>query len=373
MDVQRRRAHLLIALTADSGRLFVRALDAFVLLAAIVSAALLAVVWVGIPLLLLLAAVVRRRADAERARIHDRLHLTLPAPEELSVTGPGHLRLREVARDPAVRHELWWLTYEGTAGILMTALSVAECVTHLALWWLPGPYLLTLHSRCSVRLLAPSGQSLVDRVSELTRWRTRTVDAQAAELRRIERDLHDGAQAQLIALSLHLAVADSFFDTQPATARLMVQEARLLSGAVIDMLRDLVRGVYPPVLLERGLGDAVRALALTVPIVVEVHVELPDRRFSAALESAAYFSVSETLTNAVKHASASRVQVDIALVDGRLCMSVVDDGVGGADPENGSGLAGLAHRLAAFDGALSVHSPDGGPTTILMEVQCESS
>lgn len=373
MDVRRRRVDLLLTLARDSSRLFMRALEALVLLTAVLGAVALTVVWVGVPLLLRVADVVRARADTERARVREHLRVHLPEPSRNPSTGPVQARVAMRVADPVARRELLWLTYQATVGVLATALSVLECVTHLVLWWLPGPYVLTLHSRCSVRLLRMPGVGLDERVSELTRWRALTVDVQAAELRRIERDLHDGAQARLIALSLHLGMAQTLFDTAPDEARGMVLEARGMSGDILTGLRDLVRGIYPPVLSERGLGDAVRALALSMPVPIEVDVSLPPQRLGAALESAAFFAVSESLTNAVKHADATRVRVSLRLDAQVLRIRVVDDGIGGIDPDAGTGLAGLRHRLQAFDGALSIRSPAGGPTEILMEVPCESS
>jgi signal transduction histidine kinase len=374
VGVRLSRANLLLTLARDSCKLCWLAFVAFLLLTAAITAAALIPVWVGVPLLLRIADYVRGLANAERARVRERLHVSLPAATSGESVGRAHVRLRARIHDPMTQRELWWLSYQGTAGIVLTSFSAAECLLHLVLLWLPGPYLLTLHSRCSIRILATSGNDgLADRVSELTRWRTRTVDSQAAELRRIERDLHDGAQARLIALSLNLGMADALFEDEPAEARQMVLEARHMSGEVLAELRQLVRGIYPPVLSERGLGDAVRALALIAPVTVEVDVELPPRRFAAALESAAYFAVSETLTNAVKHSRASVVRIKICVAEDVLRMSVTDDGIGGVDPTEGTGLTGLRHRLAAFDGVLKITSPAGGPTEIVMEVPCASS
>ncbi|MCC2318336.1 sensor histidine kinase [Cellulomonas chengniuliangii] len=373
MDVRRRRLDLLLTLLRDSTRLFMRAIEALVLLAAVLGAAALTLVWVGIPLLLRVADLVRARAETERARVREHLRVDLRGPPRDAPTGPVLARVAMRVAEPVTRGELLWLTYQATAGVLVTALSVLECLTHLVLWWLPGPYVLTMHSRCSVRLLRTPGTGLEERVSELTRWRTLTVESQAAELRRIERDLHDGAQARLIALSLHLGMAHTLFDTDPDEARRMVLEARGMSGDILTGLRDLVRGIYPPVLSERGLGDAVRALALSMPVPIEVDVSLPPQRLGAALESAVFFAISESLTNAVKHADATLVRVSLRLDAHVLRIRVIDDGIGGADPRAGTGLAGLKHRLQAFDGAVSIQSPAGGPTEILMEAPCESS
>ncbi|MFF5422681.1 sensor histidine kinase, partial [Streptomyces misionensis] len=144
------------------------------------------------------------------------------------------------------------------------------------------------------------------------------------------------------------------------------------SAEALAELRDLVRGIHPPVLAERGLGDAVRALALRLPFASEVEVELTGRA-DAAVESAAYFAVSETLTNAAKHSGADRVRVDIWHTDSVLRMSVTDNGRGGARVGAGSGLSGIERRLGTFDGVLAVSSPAGGPTMVTMEIPCELS
>ena len=232
------------------------------------------------------------------------------------------------------------------------------------------PALLRWHGRWTALLLAPTEKArLARRVSQLTAARQEAIEDQAAEVRRIERDLHDGAQARLIAVGLALDTAERLVDTDPEAAKKLVTQARDASATALVELRNLVRGIHPPVLAERGLGDAVRALALDTPLPVEVTVDLPGRA-SEPIESAAYFAVSEALANAVKHAGASRITVDIGWADGVLRMSVRDDGRGGADPARGTGLAGLSRRVAAFDGTVSLASPPGGPTEVRMELPC---
>lgn len=152
----------------------------------------------------------------------------------------------------------------------------------------------------------------------------------------------------------------------------MLAQARQSSADALTELRELVRGIHPPVLAERGLGDAVRALALRLPLTVEVAVDLPGRA-EAPVESAAYFAVSEVLTNAVKHSGADRIWIDLHHEDGRLRVTVTDNGKGGAVVGKGSGLVGLERRLGTFDGVLAVSSPAGGPTMATMEIPCALS
>src|SRR5262245_9557424 len=200
--------------------------------------------------------------------------------------------------------------------------------------------LLSLKVRYDQLLLAPTRSAeLARRVAALTESRADTVDEQAAELRRIERDLHDGAQARLIAVGLSLATVDQLMESDPTAARAVLAQARETSSAALIELRQLVRGIHPPVLSERGLVDAVRAIALDCPVPVDVTADLPGRP-PAAVESAAYFAVCEALANASRHAAASRVRVDITYDAGRLSVVVTDDGLGGGDPGGGRGLEG---------------------------------
>ncbi len=168
---------------------------------------------------------------------------------------------------------------------------------------------------------------------------------------------------------MSLAAAERLIPADPAAASALVAEARESSAKVLDELRGLVRGICPPVLADRGLGDAVRALALDTPLRTEVTVDLAGRP-SLPVETACYFAIAETLANAVKHAGARQAQVRIWHEGGTLKITVFDDGSGGADPQRGSGLLGLERRLSMFDGVLAVSSPAGGPTIIAIEVPC---
>ncbi|MFD7614990.1 sensor domain-containing protein [Streptomyces sp. NPDC059828] len=237
-----------------------------------------------------------------------------------------------------------------------------------------APYVTTLHSRLTRRFLsAPRSTELARRVARLADTRTAAQDVHAAELARIERDLHDGAQARLVALGLTLDDATHLLDTDPRTARALLLDVRATSERALQDLRDLVHGIHPPVLADRGLADAVRSLALESHLDVDVLAELPQTRLPAPVESAAYFAVSELLTNAAKHAAATRVDMVLTHTGGRLRVSVTDDGRGGADPTAGSGLTGIRRRLDPFDGTLALHSPPGGPTTAALEIPCASS
>ncbi|MER7988401.1 sensor domain-containing protein [Streptomyces noursei] len=258
-------------------------------------------------------------------------------------------------------------------------LAVAPVLGAGLLWlaWRGNPALLRAHFRLAAAFLAPPQAELANRVARLTETRADAVDASAAELRRIERDLHDGAQARLVAMGMDLGVVAALIEQDPARAKELVVRARESSAEALAELRDLVRGIHPPVLAERGLGDAVRALALRMAVPVEVTVALP-RRLTAPVESAAYFAVSELLTNAAKHSGADRIAVDVRHADGRLLVTVSDDGRGGAavppagagGGAEGSGLRGVARRLGTFDGVLAVDSPAGGPTSVTMEIPC---
>ena len=220
--------------------------------------------------------------------------------------------------------------------------------------------------------MARRAHALTQRVSRLTQTRSDATEVAVAELRRIERDLHDGAQARLVAVGMSLRAAEELMREHPEAALVLVAEARETSSRALDDLRGLVRGIYPPVLADRGLADAVSALALDAPVTVETDITLygePPMPVAAAV----YFGIAEALTNAVRHSGADTVQLGIGYSGGLLRATVTDDGVGGADASLGTGLAGVERRLAAFDGILAVSSHPGGPTIIVLEVPCELS
>jgi signal transduction histidine kinase len=246
-------------------------------------------------------------------------------------------------------------------------------MTGLGLFWPIWPLLvlttaIAVHAWVVTRLLPPvREQELAERVDVLTRTRRGALDVQAAELRRIERDLHDGAQARLVALSMQLGRAEERVADRPEVAELL-RRARGEAGAAIAELRDLARGIAPPVLADRGLAAAVESLGKRAAIPVAVDVAL-DERPLPLVETAAYFVVAEALTNVAKHAGGAGARVAIAMEGERLVVEVADDGAGGADPLGG-GLQGLRHRVEALDGLLTVTSPPGEGTTIRAELPC---
>jgi signal transduction histidine kinase len=229
--------------------------------------------------------------------------------------------------------------------------------------------LATADAAMSRSLLGPPSD-LAARVREVEISRERVVDAAEGERRRIERDLHDGAQQRLVALAMELGRAQAKFADDPDGARVLVDQAHAQAKEALTELRNLVRGVHPPVLTERGLDAALSGLAALCPIPVDVHVDVPVRPKSA-VEAVAYFMVAEALTNVAKHSRASqaRVVVEGHGYPGTLTVMISDDGIGGADP-GGQGLAGLADRVSGVDGRLSVESPSGGPTIIAAELPC---
>ncbi|MFI6350649.1 sensor histidine kinase [Streptomyces sp. NPDC050560] len=260
----------------------------------------------------------------------------------------------------------WFITDQGEAN-----LAIPQGLVLIVVGLLIAPALGRLHIRFNRALLSPTRNArLTLRVEHLTETRSDAVQAQAAELRRIERDLHDGAQARLVSLGMKLGLADTQLETNPDLVRQLLADAMESSSQALTELRDLVRGIHPPVLAERGLDGAVRALAVALAIPVEVCIDLP-KRPQAPIESAVYFVVAEALANVTKHSGADRASIRLWYADGGLRAQVGDNGRGGAKAEGGSGLRGLQRRLAAFDGELDIDSPPGGPTLVTMELPCE--
>lgn len=248
---------------------------------------------------------------------------------------------------------IWAVTSRGSFWPVWTLIGLASAV---------GVHWLIVRSR--------RGRQLEERVETLETTRLGAVEEQDAELRRIERDLHDGAQARLVALGLSLGMAEQKFESDPKEAQRLVAEARAGVAEALAELRDLARGIYPPVLTDRGIGAALATLADRSPLPTAVFVDL-DNRPPARLEAAVYFVAAEALANAAKHSGAARIEITVGRHNGTLAVQVVDDGRGGADPE-GNGLAGLRRRVEALDGTLTVESPQGGPTTIRAELPCAS-
>jgi len=259
--------------------------------------------------------------------------------------------------------------HAGVAAALVVFLVLTWALTTRGYFWPVWPALgfaLTL----GIHWAVARSTRLSRRVGVLEHTRAGAVDAQETELRRIERDLHDGAQARLVALGMSLGLAEQKLASDPASAQQLVAEARLGVGEALRELRDLARGIHPPVLSDRGLGAALESLAdhSAIPVIVSVRL---DERLPDPIETAAYFVAAEALANAAKHSGASRIEIDVRHEAQRLQIAVSDDGTGGADAE-GSGLIGLRRRVEALDGTLAVSSPEGGPTNIRAELPCAS-
>jgi signal transduction histidine kinase len=266
-----------------------------------------------------------------------------------------------------------WYAFIEVTSWLTAVLCVPLGLVFIALGLWCAPKCLSCYGAVARSMLRPTKQAALElQVAHLAESRADVVDTGAAEIRRIERDLHDGAQARLVAMGMTLSAADEVLDQNPAAARALLHEARAASAKALTEIRDLVRGIHPPVLADRGIGEAVRALAMDSKLKVTLTNELPGRP-PAPVESAAYFAVSELLANVSKHAGAQHAWVDMRYEHGMLRIDVGDDGRGGASPSAGTGLRGIERRLSAFDGILALSSPPGGPTVATMELPCELS
>jgi signal transduction histidine kinase len=373
---------------------------------------LLVLALVGLPLLGLTLRLATYFAVAERARIALMLGTPIPAWPAGSRTGyrwgivPRRRMFAEKATWGEIGYSLLRLPVSAVAmTVSLTAWSAALVLLTLPLYnkYLPSggarigdvvftgtPTMATsavlglalllispqltrgfgrLDASLSRGLLGPPSD-LAARVIELETSRERVVDAAEAERRRIERDLHDGAQQRLVALAMELGRAKARFADDPDTARALVDQAHVQAKEALTELRNLVRGVHPPVLTERGLDAALSGLAALCPVPVEVHVDVPVRP-RAAVEAVAYFVVAEALTNVAKHSRATHAKVIVEGhgFPGTLTVMISDDGIGGAQAGS-PGLSGLADRVSGVDGRLSVESPSGGPTIIAVELPC---
>ncbi|MBB6120440.1 sensor histidine kinase [Nocardiopsis algeriensis] len=395
--VLRAVGHLVVALVTGMAAMVALPLTAVAVLLSLLGGARLSSGW-----FLLL----HRWAESYRARAAG--FLGAPAPEEAPPPPSGP---RELRRAPSARRLLRWAAQEallGTAlGLAGTAAAVmpVDALLFLLWWALPfeesflgmpvdgwAPALVAFsaeaaaglallrwavvpvartHARLALRRLAPSrAEVLAARVDELSRTRAGVVDAHGAELRRIERDLHDGTQARLVAIALQLGVAKEALKDDPRAARLLDQAHEGAEEAMAE-LRQVMRGIYPPVLADRGLSGALDALAARTGIPTRMDTgdlgTLP-----VPVETAAYFVVTEAVTNAVRHSGAREIGVRLLREDGVLRVSVRDDGRGGVDEERGTGVQGIRRRVAALDGSVRVDSPAGGPTVLEVELPCGS-
>jgi signal transduction histidine kinase len=274
------------------------------------------------------------------------------------------------------------LLLAGDPGVFNGAgLSVLAIAVGLAAPWLARG-VSRADSAAALALLGPSrSEELAERVETLARSRADIVKATDAERRRIERDLHDGAQQRLVSLAMNLGIARASLTDVPEPARKVIADAHDEAVLALSELREFIRGLHPAVLNDRGLNAALSGLAARAPLPVRIRVDLP-RPAGASVEAIAYFIVSESLANIAKHARATRAEIAVTRQGNRLRITVTDDGVGGAaipppgdgpaGAWSGTGLRGLVQRATAVDGTLSIDSPPGGPTVITAELPCES-
>jgi signal transduction histidine kinase len=278
---------------------------------------------------------------------------------------------------------IWWVTPEGVFDTDLGFMYVDTLeetfvfwiigLVFALVWWYGIVPMMRLRAGIDAAILSRTRtEQLERRVADLSASRAESVDHSAAELRRIERDLHDGAQARLVALGMSLGMADDLLQRDPEAARQLLAEARSTTTAALGDLRSVVRGIHPPVLADRGLVGALRALALDMPIPVLVAAHLSGRP-PAPVESAVYFAVAECFANIGKHSDAQQAWIEVEHVGGVLRVEVGDDGHGGADVAAGTGMRGVMRRLATFDGTMTVSSPVGGPTVVTMKVPCTMS
>ncbi|MEU5883901.1 sensor histidine kinase [Spirillospora sp. NPDC047279] len=371
------------------------------------------VLTVGVPWLPEVVRPLRAMANAERRRAGRALGEEIPAPYA-EPRGTSFRQGAVLLRTASTWRDLAWMVVHGFGGLLVAVVAVMlwpSILLSLSLpfWWWAAPegsqsayvtldswpkaltmpfvqagvnalillvvvpWVARWQARLAAALLGPTkGTSLAERVERLTETRAEALEAHGAELRRIERDLHDGTQAQLVSVVLRLGLADRRFDADPQAARTLFLEAREGVEDALTQLRTVIRGIYPPILSDRGLPGAVRALAAGLHIPVTVDVAEEQGRVPAAVEAAAYFVVAEALTNVAKHSGAASAEVSVRRDGDALRIVVRDDGKGGADPAGGSGLAGIRRRVAALDGATRIDSPVGVGTTLEVELPCGS-
>jgi signal transduction histidine kinase len=336
----------------------------------------LVVVWVGLGILAAVLPATRWVANLHRTMAGRTLGTPLPPPYRPLPPGGFFVKARTVLADPMTWRDLGWLLVAPVVGITVSLIVIVLLLAIVTgfIWWFVTPPLMQARATFDRWFLCYSRtETLEQRVQVLTETRADLVDHSAAELRRLERDLHDGAQARLVALSMSLGMADAAFDSEdPEQARRLIRDARSTTAGAIGDLRSVVRGIHPPVLADRGLSGAVSALAIDMALPVTVDSRLSGRP-PAPVESAVYFGVAECLANVGKHSGARNGWVRLEHEDDVLRAVVGDDGRGGADPGAGTGMLGVMRRLAAFDGTLSVSSPAGGPTIVTLEVPCALS
>ncbi|NEC06295.1 sensor histidine kinase [Streptomyces sp. SID7909] len=343
-------------------------------------------VLVGAPAWPEIVRVLRRFAGFERGRAGG--WLGKPIPElYLPLDGSPSDRVRLALTDPGTWRDALWLPYAtlsilGFSAVVLVLWPVALLVDGTAAAFGHRPralpvfeHLADAQARWTAALLKPSPSAkLGQRVAELSESRAGAMESHSAELRRIERDLHDGVQAQLVALSMRVGLARQQVKSDPDTATRWLDEAQEEIDATLAALRGIVRTVHPPVLTDRGLAGAVRTLAVSADIPVEMNLAAVEigHRLPAAVEAAVYFVIAECLTNIRKHSGATHASVRFTRADGSLQVVVTDNGRGGAEEHGGSGLLGIRRRVAALDGTTEINSPPGGPTRMKVELPCGS-
>jgi signal transduction histidine kinase len=379
---------------------FVFGLVSFVALVTLIATGIgLIVTVVGIPLLAATMLLWPYLARLERHRVRALAGVDIPSPYRPMPEGNLIDKGKAIVADGAVWRDLayllllfpigiaelavvWnslYLPYVFLGNARLTSMTLAGFIVNvgIALCILGlAPYAFTLvtraHARLALWLLGPSDRSrLEERIETLTRTRSRMVDVAFEERRAIERDLHDGAQQRLVALALDLGMAREKLESDPEASRALVDSAHEQAKLALTDIRDLVRGIHPAVLTDRGLDAAISALTGQCPVPVTVDVTLPERP-PEAVETTAYFIVAEALTNVAKHSGATEAHVVVHRANGSLMVNVIDDGQGGAAIAPGGGLAGLEDRVAALDGTFDVTSPSGGPTRVRAVIPCES-
>ncbi|TDD25985.1 sensor histidine kinase [Nonomuraea diastatica] len=386
---------------------FGTAVLALVALLGVIVSALACPVGVGLLALPTALRVLRAIANRERAR------LSRWGPEIIT-PDPLPSGMRAALKQPVTRRELAWALTHGSFGLVLGLIGIslplyaARDITY-PLWWqllppgetggpgmglmevndLPDTFVIVLMGLGWIvltlllvpviprlqawpgRLLLATGPGvdLALRVAQLTATRAAAVDAHAAELRRIERLLHDGTQNRIVAVTVMLGAARRAVARDPATAEAMLENAQGAAEQALAELRGVVRSILPPVLEDRSLSDALTGLAAASPVPCGIDADLP-RRCAVSVEATAYFVVAEALNNVARHSGAGRATVTVRQRDDRLWLRIVDDGRGGAGERSGSGLAGIRHRTEAHDGTFALTSPPGGPTTLKVSLPC---